>query len=163
MEKPTPSSPADPLAGEIVDLFRELFHALLSSSAPAWVDLRLSVPQLRTLFIILHDTTSSVTQVARRLGVGEPTASHLVEKLVRAGLVERTEDPADRRRARVRLAPQGEALIGKLLGWEDLLAGWLHRVSVQDLAHFRQGLGALVDEAHTRSSRDEAHGEAAPC
>jgi MarR family transcriptional regulator, organic hydroperoxide resistance regulator len=163
MAKADTSSSNDPLAGDVVELFRELFHALLASSAPAWVDLRLTVPQLRTVFIVLHDKTSSVTRVAQQLGVGEPTASHLVEKLVRAGLVERTEDPADRRRARVRLAPEGEALIEKLLGWEDLLAGWLHKVSPEDLAHFRQGLGAIVDEVHAQASRNEAHGGAAPC
>ena len=143
------------LASDVVSLLRELLHALLASSVPTWVDLQLTVPQLRTVFIIAHSETSSVSKVAQQLGIGEPTASHLIDKLVQAGLVERTEDPQDRRRALVRLAPGGEKLIGKLLGWEDLLGGCLNKISASDLSNFRQGLSAIVDELHKSSSKDK--------
>jgi MarR family transcriptional regulator, organic hydroperoxide resistance regulator len=144
----------DPLKHDVVELLRELLHALLMSSVPAWIDLQLTVPQLRTVFIIAHGQSSSVTQIAQHLGIGEPTASHLIERLVQAGLVERTEDPDDRRRARVRLAPAGEGIIEKLLGWEDLLGGWLYKLPKDDLSHLRQGLQALVDELHAQASTD---------
>jgi DNA-binding MarR family transcriptional regulator len=151
-------SPNDPLAHDVIALFRELLHVLLMSSTPVWLDLQLTVPQLRTLFIISHGQPSSVGQIAQHLGIGEPTASHLVDRLVQAGLVERTEDPEDRRRMRVRLAPAGEDLIEKLLGWEDLLGGWLYKLPKEDLSCLRQGLHAiqaLVDEVHVQTSTDQ--------
>ncbi|KAB7839558.1 MarR family winged helix-turn-helix transcriptional regulator [Streptomyces mobaraensis] len=46
----------------------------------------------------------SVGEIARRLHVSLPTASELVGGLHRAGVVERTEDPANRRRVLVSLA-----------------------------------------------------------
>lgn len=148
--KGTQKISADTLpASEVVGLFRDLLHALLNSSVPAWLDLALTVPQLRTLFIIAHGGSSSVGQVARQLGVGEPTASHLVDRLSRAGLVQRTEDPADRRRAVVRLSRAGGKLIGKLLGWEKLLGGSLQKIGRKDLSLLRQGLRAVMAELQT--------------
>jgi MarR family transcriptional regulator, organic hydroperoxide resistance regulator len=147
-------SPKPPIASEVIELLRELLHALLMASVPAWLDLQLTVPQLRTLFIIAHGESSSVTQIAQHLGIGEPTASHLIDRLVHAGLVERTEDPEDRRRARIRLASAGEDIIEKLLGWEDLLGGCLYRLPNDDLSFLRQGLLALVGELHAQASTD---------
>ncbi len=154
MEKPQSWSSEDPLAHDVVELLRELLHAFLMASVPAWLDLQLTLPQLRTVFIIAHNKTSSVIQIARHLGIGEPTASHLVDKLVQAGLVDRSEDPIDRRRAIVRLSPAGEELIEKLLGWEELLGGWLHKVSEEDLSLFRHGLSAILAEIHGQTTID---------
>jgi DNA-binding MarR family transcriptional regulator len=147
-------SPNDSRTRDVVELLRELLHALLMSSFPAWLDLQLTVPQLRAVFIIAHSKSSSVTQVAQHLGIGEPTASHLIDRLVQAHFVERTEDPEDRRRALVRLAPAGEELIEKLLGWEDLMDRVLYKLPKKDLSSLRQGLHALVDEFQAQASSD---------
>ena len=148
MEKPGILSSDDPLVREVVELLRELLHAFLMASVPAWVDLQLTLPQLRTVFIVAHNKTSSVMQIAQHLGIGEPTASHLIDKLVQAGLVDRSEDPMDRRRAIVRLSPAGGQLIEKLLGWEEFLGGWLQNVSEEDLSLFRHGLNGIMKAIH---------------
>jgi DNA-binding MarR family transcriptional regulator len=137
---------------EVVLLLREMLHALLRSSIHAWVDLQLSLPQLRTVFIVAHSQTCSIAQVAQQLGVGEPTASHLVDKLVKANLLKREEDPDDRRKVRVELSPEGDQMVAKLLGWEDLLSSWLERVPGEDLAQFRHGLTAVMQAAGSLES-----------
>jgi DNA-binding MarR family transcriptional regulator len=148
MEKPEILSSDNSLEHDVVELLRELLHAFLMASVPAWLDLQLTLPQLRTVFIVAHNKTSSVMQIAKHLGIGEPTASHLIDKLVQAGLVDRSEDPMDRRRAIVRLSPAGEELIEKLLGWEEFLEEWLHKVPREDLSLFRHGLNAIIKEIH---------------
>ena len=50
-------------------------------------------------------TTPSV--LARHLGVGGPTMSAAVKRLVRLGYVEQDRDPDDARSVRLRLAPKG--------------------------------------------------------
>ena len=152
MEKPETLSPDDLLVHNVVELLRELLHTFLMASVPAWIDLQLTLPQLRTIFIIAHNETSSVMQIAKHLGIGEPTASHLIDKLVQAGLVDRSDDPMDRRRAIVRVSPEGEKLIEKLLGWEEFLGGWLHKVSKDDLSNFQHGLSAIMDEIHGQTT-----------
>jgi len=155
MEKPETLSSDDPLVRDVVELLRELLHAFLMASLPAWVDLQLTLPQLRTVFIVAHNKTSSVMQVAKHLGIGEPTASHLIDKLVQAGLVDRSEDPMDRRRAIIRLSQGGDELIEKLLGWEEFLGGWLHKVPEEDLSLFQRGLNAIMIEIHEQTTLDE--------
>ena len=155
MEKLETLSPDDLLVHDVVELLRELLHAFLMASVPAWVDLQLTLPQLRTIFIIAHHQTSSVMQVAKHLGIGEPTASHLIDKLVQAGLVDRSDDPMDRRRAIVQVSAEGEKLIEKLLGWEEFLGEWLHQVPEDDLSNFRQGLNAIMNEIHEQTTVDK--------
>ena len=145
----------------MVELLRDLLHALLRSSIPAWVDLQLTLPQLRTVFLIAHNQTSSVMQISQQLGIGEPTASHLIDKLVRAGLVQRSDDPQDRRRAQVQLSSAGENLIENLLGWEDFLGGWLNQVSTEDLSMLRRGLSAIMNEIPMQAVTDKPASQAA--
>src|ERR1700692_3813731 len=56
----------------------------------------------------------SVTELARRLGLGLSTTSAIVGDLSRAGLLERAEDDADRRRTIVRVHEDYSQLLG---GW----------------------------------------------
>jgi DNA-binding MarR family transcriptional regulator len=156
MKKQDILSSDEPLVHDVVGLLRELLHAFLMASVPAWLDLQLTLPQLRTLFIVAHNKTSSVVQIAKHLGIGEPTASHLIDRLVQAGLVDRSEDPMDRRRATVRLSPAGEELIEKLLGWEEILGEWLHNVPGKDLSLFRHGLNAIVNEIRGQTNDRQA-------
>jgi len=154
MEKPEKVLPDEALVRDVIDLLRELLHALLMSSVPEWLDLQLTLPQLRTIFIVAHNTTSSVMQISQDLGVGKPTASYLVDKLVQAGLVERNDDPEDRRRARVQLTSAGEELIQKLLGWEEFLGGRLNQVSREDLSILKRGLTVVMSQLPAKASFD---------
>lgn len=146
IKKPEKTNSEEPVIGDVARLLRDLLHALLRSSTPAWVHLTLTLPQLRTLFIVAHHQAVSVVQVSRQLGVGEPTASHLIDKLVQAGLLSRREDPRDRRRMRVELSAEGTLLIERLLGWESILEEWLQQVSKEDLSLLQRGLTALIKE-----------------
>ncbi|MCC3768936.1 MarR family winged helix-turn-helix transcriptional regulator [Streptomyces sp. UNOC14_S4] len=89
----------------------------------------------------------TVSEIARRLHVSLPTASELVGALSRAGVVERTEDPANRRRTLVSLAdtyrPHLEAFVARR--GEHLLRA-LDTLSPAERAGFVAGLTAWVRE-----------------
>lgn len=157
MKRGTTSTRADGRAHDVVELLRDLLHRLLMASIPAWLDLPLTLPQLRAVFVVAHNTTSSLMQVAQNLGVGEPTASHLIDRLVQAGLVERSEDPRDRRRAVVQLSTRGEELIGKLLGWENVLGAWLQKIPANDLASLARGLRAVRESLGRKDPHHDHH------
>ena len=55
-----------------------------------------------------------IGQIAEILGIGQPTASHLIDRLVQAQLVSRTEDPLDRRRTLAQLSPNGVELAERI-------------------------------------------------
>src|SRR5262245_51259586 len=129
---------------EITEAYREVSRALWRSTASVWMELDLSMAQLKTL-VILHNTGAvTIGQVAEALGVGLPTASHLVDRLVQAQLAVRSEDPDDRRRTLAYLAPQGKELAERLhQGSRDQLQRWLTLLDDAILAELLQGLRAL--------------------
>ena len=51
---------------------------------------------------------STLNEIAKAVGRGAPAVSRAVDSLVRAGLVERTQDPDNRRRLALRLTPAGK-------------------------------------------------------
>jgi DNA-binding MarR family transcriptional regulator len=50
---------------------------------------------------------ATLNQVAKSVGRGAPAVSRSIDSLVRAGLVERTQDPTNRRRLALRLTQAG--------------------------------------------------------
>jgi DNA-binding MarR family transcriptional regulator len=67
----------------------------------------LSIPQLRTLAFLDHQPGACLIHLADHLGVSLPTASTLVDRMVRQGLITRTQDPRERRRVVLMLTPPG--------------------------------------------------------
>jgi DNA-binding MarR family transcriptional regulator len=102
----------------------------------------------------------SVSELARRLGLGLSTTSAIVGQLSRAGLLERAEDEADRRRTIVRLNDEDREIIG---AWAEQalapLRGTLERLSPQARAHFMEGWRILHEEAtRTAPAGDDCEG-----
>jgi DNA-binding MarR family transcriptional regulator len=127
-------------------------------------------PQLRAVFTdkgltarhgavltqLLPDQPRSITDLAGRLGVSLSTASELVANLSDAGLADRREDPANRRRTLVSLSaryrPVFEAFVA--IRSRPLLAA-LAELSEADRDGFVAGLAAWSrhvnpDQAHPR-------------
>jgi DNA-binding MarR family transcriptional regulator len=90
----------------------------------------------------------SVSELARRLGLGLSTTSAIVGQLSRAGLIERAEDDADRRRTIVRLDEKyGEAIGTWAVQSLTPLRDTLERLPPQARAQFMEGWRILHEEA----------------
>ena len=131
------------LEQEVVTHYRNLVHALKASSGTAWMEIDLTIAQIRTLLILAEDGPLVIGQIAQRMGIGLSTGGHLVDRLVQAGLAERTEDAEDRRRTLARLTSKGEDLYARLLNPSLLMQSLIHQLDSKDLAAFLQGLQAL--------------------
>lgn len=135
----------DDLIEAIMAANRTIMRAMSSTSASEWLDLEMTMPQWKALFIVTTEGPLFIGRIAELLGVGLPTASHLVDKLVHAGLVLRAEDPDDRRRMLVRLSQRGEELMGRLYqGRLDQFRAWCARLAPDDLAALAQGVQAMA-------------------
>ena len=73
----------------------------------------LSFSQINILMRLVHGGSTSVSEIGEQLGVTNAAASQAVDRLVGLGLIERTEDPEDRRAKRLALTQKGRALIEK--------------------------------------------------
>jgi DNA-binding MarR family transcriptional regulator len=150
----------DALILEITDRFQEIGRAHARSTMPAWLELQLTLPQFKLLVIVSRLQYPAVGLIAEHLGISESTASYLIDRLVEAGLVQRSDDPADRRRVRVRVSPSGGVLIDKLTGPGSWIDGRLRELALRDLAALHRGLGAVVDlirESEITRTTEETH------
>lgn len=71
----------------------------------------LSPSQLGTLMRLRHCRSIGVSEIGGHIGITTPAASQLVDRLVVQGLLERTEDPIDRRYKQVSLSEKGKHLL----------------------------------------------------
>jgi DNA-binding MarR family transcriptional regulator len=73
----------------------------------------LSFSQISVLMRLKHGGNIGVSEIGDQLGVTNAAASQAVDRLVQLGLIERTEDPDDRRAKRLALTQKGRTLIEK--------------------------------------------------
>ena len=133
---------------EIVQAHHTISKAIAASVPSVWIDLDLSMAQLKTLMTLYNRGPMSIGQIAECLDIGQPTASHLVDRLVQTGLVQRTEDPLDRRRTLAQLSPGGQELAERINQVRfGTLRRWLAQLDDATLAAFLQGSRALADIA----------------
>jgi DNA-binding MarR family transcriptional regulator len=77
-------------------------------------DAGLTMAQLVALHALEHAGGRSVGSIGGCLGLSPATTSHLVDRLVQEGLVERREDPGDRRQKRVEITATGRRLVARV-------------------------------------------------
>lgn len=96
---------------ERVAMGRALWRELVVGFASQLGDLRLGFTQLAALYVLADGSTTTVGELADSLGRSPSATSRLVEGLARRRLVERREDPEDRRQRSVALTQRGQAIL----------------------------------------------------
>ncbi|HTX93000.1 MAG TPA: MarR family winged helix-turn-helix transcriptional regulator [Anaerolineales bacterium] len=76
----------------------------------------LSFSQINILMRLHHGGKCGVTEIGERLGITNAAASQSIDRLVVQGLIERTEDPEDRRAKQLALTQKGRTLVEQGIG-----------------------------------------------
>jgi DNA-binding MarR family transcriptional regulator len=97
----------------------------------------------KLLSTISANEPATLNQVAKSVGRGAPAVSRSVDSLVRAGLVERTQDPDNRRRLALRLTPQGRAHMEGVSAGSSALLGKLERLAHSELRALERAIEIL--------------------
>jgi DNA-binding MarR family transcriptional regulator len=82
----------------------------------------LTVAQLRALIYLRREPGAGLSALADHLGMSLPATSALTQRLVVAGLIDRSGDPTERRRIRLRLTPPGANHLAQA---QAAVRGWL--------------------------------------
>ncbi len=133
------------LVRETIQAFVDLVMIQKFADIPGWVDFDLTASQVRAIYFLAAHERLTVSDLARLLEMGKPAASILVQQLVEHHLVERSEDPEDRRRSWVQLTDQGGELIsGRREQREQKFRGWLAQLNDNELTCLMKGIKALL-------------------
>jgi DNA-binding MarR family transcriptional regulator len=115
----------------------------------------LSMPQFGILMYLYHSSNCGISHLGEYMDISAPAASQLVDRLVQHGLVERTEDPNDRRAKQLALTPKGRELIETGLTartrWVDELAASL---TPDDYAGIASTLDLLTEAVRKLENRE---------
>lgn len=104
----------------------------------------LSVPQFRMLAFLNRYPGSSLSEVAEHLGVTRATASTMADRLVQRGLVDRAEDPQERRHIMLRLTPMGTDSLGHMQSLTQCkIADLMTELTSEELESIATGLAIL--------------------
>jgi DNA-binding MarR family transcriptional regulator len=132
------------LIGATVEAYGELFVMMQFNAASHWLMHELTFAQARALIVLAAKKTLTVSELAKLLRVGNPSASILVSRLVERGLVTRTEDQADRRHAVIALSEKGAEIgAGRREKRQKQWQRWLRRLSDDELNALAHGLSAF--------------------
>lgn len=86
---------------------------------------------------------ATLNEVAKVIGRGAPAVSRSVDVLVRAGLVERTQDPSNRRRLALRVTQTGRDQLSKHIAGGPALKKKLERLAHSELRALERAIEIL--------------------
>ncbi len=123
----------------------------------AFGGLELTLTQLKVLHHLDRiDAPLTVKEAAELVSISLPAASRALDDLVRRELVERHEDPADRRMKRLAITDSGEAAIRQLSASRfDGLEQFVQTLTGQERQRLRSGLAKLLERPEIAACRLE--------
>jgi DNA-binding MarR family transcriptional regulator len=141
----------DTLIEEFLGLEGRLMQERCAVQPPAMLDIDVTMLQLKTLLILSSAARGAdpnglrVSDLARWLTVSAATTSTLIDRLVDRGLVERREDPLDRRQHRCRASTAGQELVHRFYeGTQAQSRELLEVLSDDELHKLLEGIKILI-------------------
>ena len=108
----------------------------------------LSMPQFGILMQVHHRGNCAIGNISEHFDITNAAASQLVDKLVQGGLIQREEDPQDRRVKVLNLTDKGRKFIQQGIEerhrWVDKLAG---KLSSEERAKVMEALQIMTQAA----------------
>lgn len=109
--KTSRASHAADLAHLIDEMMSHIHRRSADDTLAVMNEAGLTMAQMVALHLLTHLGPVSVSSIAACLKLSAPATSHLVDRMVVAGLVGRSEDPIDRRHKRIAITEKGRELI----------------------------------------------------
>ena len=140
-------------SAQIKTALRRWMEIVMTRSMRDWVhyvkNSGISMPQFRLLMQLYYqDTSCGISQISDDMSVTNAAASQLVDKMVQGGLLERAEDPHDRRAKQVTISERGRQFVRDGIEqrylWVNELA---ENLSAEERQSVASALAILTDKA----------------
>lgn len=104
------------LIDRILDLEQGVYRALRPIVPKEWLNVDLTMPQLKIVLFLFIDGPARVSTISSALGVSLATTTGITDRLVQHDLIVRGSDSEDRRAVICSLSEKGKELVTRL--WE---------------------------------------------
>ena len=136
---------SEAISEQVVSGLSKISMALKSKSWRESFPLNLTPTQAQILSIICNsDTGTRLNEVAKHLGVTDPTACDAVNTLCRKGLVSKKRSEADQRAVVLKLTLLGKKLADRLNHWPDFLVKAIDSLTENEKEHFLRGVIKMI-------------------
>lgn len=142
-----PIDPSPPLARLFAMAYRMLIDDLHGAlRARGWTDVR---PAFGFVLLAARSRPTTATELAALMGTTKQAASKLVDTMVAAGYVERTDDVADARQRAVALTRRGRSLLATVEEvYVELERGWAAVIGAARVERLRGDLMRVLTHRH---------------
>lgn len=139
------------LIADIINLQKRIGRYASNDAPNAWLELNLTIAQLKTLFFIDFEGETNFKCVAQALDVTPPNVTGIIDNLVRRGLVNRQENPRNRRMLMLSLTKTGKTLVMELKERKTAqFSSLLQDLRLEDLNVLLKGLNILTCAAEKK-------------
>lgn len=139
---------------ERVAMGRALWRELVVGFASQLNELRLGFTQLAALYVLAEGATTTIGELAEALGRSPSATSRLVDGLAKRRLVERREEPEDRRQRSISLTQRGQAILRAVdRARADQFLTTVRPMPTPERALVAMGVAALATHAISRRGR----------
>jgi DNA-binding MarR family transcriptional regulator len=101
----------------------------------------ISLPQLSVLFRLYHGGACGVSDIGDRSGISNAAASQMIDRLVQQGLLERAEDPSDRRGKIITLPGHGRMVVEESI---EARRRWIEQLTAALTIHEQEAIAASL-------------------
>lgn len=145
---PAPDAERRARVERVVATYETLMLRVAAAHAPEFLGVGVTMSQAKVLYLVQADPGLRMSELSARLGVSLSTVSGVVDRLVDQGLLNRQDDPADRRQVVLRITDAGAT---QLELFRELNVGqfreMLSRIDEADLAVVERALHILATAA----------------
>jgi DNA-binding MarR family transcriptional regulator len=131
------------IGGSTPEALAARFTAVAHQWVPEGPGERTERARRKLLSAIGDKEPTTLKDVAKVIGRGAPAVSRSVDALVRSGLVERSQDPNNRRRLALRLTQPGRNELGKRIAGGPALRSKLERMAHSELRALERAIEIL--------------------
>lgn len=141
----------------IVATFEAMMHSVSSAHAPEFLEVGVTMSQAKVLYLVQAAPGLRMSDLSTRLGVSLSTVSGVVDRLVDQGLLNRRDDPADRRHVVLRLTDAGATQLELFRELnEGQIRTLLARIDAADLVVIGRALDVLAAAAARQAAAPPA-------
>jgi len=141
---------------ELMELLHQINREISKRLTPIFREKKLSIAELSVLMRMSRQPFCRATELATMIGVPTSTVTGILDRLEKRGLLERSQDPCDRRSIQITATPKtGEFVAALRTPMEDLLRRAFRSMPDSSTSRLVQDLRSILEVLEREDSAAE--------